>query len=491
MRFFDRSTIASLVFFGFLPVGCRTPSPTSHLRSDDTVAETPPADSAAVVAPAAASDFIGKCKLLAAHYPRSLDLTPGQTYLRFMKDKVKPMLDDVAVNGYDLTDDAGIDAAYNCSVQKVRGKVDKIGLDLMKSTAAGVAMRHVNLNNIAKAIQDSGSTISPFDAANFLGFASGGGVMIKYNDANYALNVHYDVSNMQSGRSYGVGPAKGANDASDREYLDEVQAYTRNAPDNLPAFYKTIFNSLLNSDASGYTQVNAEGQGVLSDFLAIYTAEEDRNLMQTGKIRPYWDAALLEVTLLAAFHAGQSSFGLYYFDLHNQKTAFATQTFKQTSCKLSTNTKPAALNDYWQYSRQWQHGSTASCTRSGINLTKTEFRLLGQKITQWMRINQPEVFNKVVGAMAINPAQITDKLNLYYELSKLLISPRGLEAFDNADAFANAWLDFIGQTTVHANDIGANFLPTTAVTPAMEMPAAAITPDPQDGQMPNTQQAGG
>ncbi len=488
-------------------VSCKTSDSGSQLRED---APTPPP----TIDPATTGnrELIENCKALANHYTKALELSPGVTYLRFMKDKVKPMIDDVATNGYDLTDGTGVELAYKCSVQKVKGKIDKVGLDLYKQLGDGIPTRRVTLNNVSQKIKSFSQTVDPFDAANFLGFASGGGVLIKYNETNYSLNVHYDVANLQSGRSYGVGPQKGANDASDREYLDELEHYTRASGDNIPAFYRTIFNSLITSDASGYPQVNDEGQGVLSDFLAIYTAEEARNLMQTGQIRPYWDAALLEVTLLAAFHAGQSQVGLYYFDLHTKKDSFTTKTFKQKSCALSSSTKKASLNDYWQFSRVWQSGSTSSCTRSGINLTKKEFRSLGQTITQWMRANQPDTFNALASAMEIKPTQINDSLNLYFELSKMLISQRGLDTFDNAAALSDAWVNFIGQSTTHANDITASLLGTaaTVATPAVvapetapeaaptaapaalpAVPAEAATPDPVQGHDAATQPAGG
>ena len=113
------------------------------------------------------------------------------------------------------------------------------------------------------------------------------------------------------------------------------------------------------------------------------------------------------------------------------------------SKKLATRLKDSAsLNDYWQFSHGWfpipEHETpaqkarrTKNCSRSGLNLTKAEFRRLGKEISQWMRAKQPEAFGRVVAAMALNASQVSNNLNLYQELSNHLISNRGLDPYAN------------------------------------------------------------
>ncbi|MEZ4814083.1 MAG: hypothetical protein R3A80_02610 [Bdellovibrionota bacterium] len=363
----------------------------------------------------------------------------GQTYLSFMEKTVKPALDELAVNGYQMKGPAAVEEAYNLSDRKVQRKVGQWGgLEHVKEIAAQLEGETVTLNNLPQKIRAIDRSVNAYDLSTFLGLASGGGVSIKFYDQNYALNVHYDVEEQRSGRSFGVSNERRANDASDKDYLKDLQKYTRGAPHNLEQFNKALLSSILNNDPSNYPEVHKLGQAVLTDFLAVFTAEQDRNLMD-GRVTPHWDAALLEVTLLANFHAGQEEIKLFYQNPETRETTFTNKTLKQAPCEVPTRTQTATLQDYWQFSRNIQ--SAENCRRSGINVTKREFRLLGKKITQYTKDNNPEIMNSLKSSMNLTRSPS----NMFEELSKYLINsraPRELRT-NKVEDITNAWVNFL------------------------------------------------
>lgn len=514
LRSFQNCSVPILLILTSI-VSCKTSSGVNAVQETVETAEASPAD----------GSQIAHCAKVAGRY-QSVELQPGSTYLSFMQKQVKPLIDKVssvkAGGGYNLADADGVQSAYECGVDKIKDMVNKIGLETMKKIATEVQPRQVDMRTASARIREytrsKNLKVNEFDVGNFLGYASGGGVKVSYDELNYSLNVHYgsgrEDRDEQTGRSYGVGPKKGANDASDADYLKELQSYTRRGPDELAKFYQVIFDILLNSDGSNYSQVNAEGQGVLSDFFAIYTAEQDRNLMRLGKtidhIVPYWDAALLEVTLLAAFHAAQPKFQLFYNRIKDNSFIYTSQTLKQTPCDYPTKGQDASMVDYWQFSRSWVEGwektqtflrdhpdlnkedrakklaqaeaaRQQNCRRSGINLTKPSFRMMGTKITQWIRTHEAEVFDRLVSVMKFDPANVT---NVYADLSFKLISDQGLVPLANATEARDAWVDFIKATMAHAKDIDESLK-------ASEAPPPREVHDADDGHDPQTQRADG
>jgi len=124
----------------------------------------------------------------------------------------------------------------------------------------------------------------------------------------------------------------------------------------------------LNNDPSTYREISDEGKIVAADFMAVYVAEQDRHLM-VHLATQHWDRSLLEVTLLSAFHAGQSNIQVMY---NGQLTAPPPALIP----------KKAGMLDYWQFS---SNTDKENCVRSGINLTNLQFRKLGQLITSYER----------------------------------------------------------------------------------------------------------
>ena len=371
----------------------------------------------------------------------------GQTYLNFMRNHIKPAMDVLATDGYEVCGAAAIETAYEKSDRKVQGKVDRDfgGLAKVKEIAAALEGQTVTLNDLPGKIAAVDRAADRYDLATFIGMACGGGVKIRYNDENYGLNVHYDTTEQRSGRSFGVGPTRGANDASDKNYLEDLQDYARTSKTDLPDFFTALFGALLNSDASAYAEIKPEGQTVLTDFLSVFTAEQARNLMD-NEVAPHWDAALLEVTLLSAFHAGQSEIKLFYYDPNTRETTFADTTYKQTPCQAPSREVQAHMRDYWQFSRNIT--DPANCKRSGINITKKEFRKLGTLITTYVYDNHREVYDNVIATVGGG----RDSDNLYQTLSSFLISESSPESLSAAKvrAATKAWVEFLKVTTKDA-----------------------------------------
>jgi hypothetical protein len=134
-----------------------------------------------------------------------------------------------------------------------------------------------------------------------------------------------------------------------------------------------------------------------------------------GHVTPHWDAALLEVTLLSLFHAGQDEFSLYYKNPETEEVVFTNQTLKQARCALPTVVQVASMVDYWQFSRQYDNPE--HCGRSGINITKSEFRLLGKKLTSYLKEFHPKVIAKISSGLGLK-----NSANVFQSLSKFLIN---------------------------------------------------------------------
>jgi len=385
-------------------------------------------------------------------YAHTLNLNDfkGQTHLAFMHDAVRPAMVELATDGYEVCSPADVQTAYDASNKKVQGKITKNfgGIANVKKIVKAMQGTTVTLATLPQEIRKVDAKASIYDMANFIGLACGGGVRINYDENNYGLNVHYDVTEERSGRSYGVGPTRGANDASDKEYLTDLQAYVTANQENLGEFYKTMFQSLLNSDASNIGKIEEEGQTLITDFLSVFTAEQARNLMD-DEVTPHWDAALMEVTLLAAFHAGQDEIKLYYNDPQTQKTSFTNKTRKQTPCEVPEKMQAATLADYWQFSRNIT--DPKNCKRSGINITKREFRQLGEDLTTYMTENHPEVVAQLRTATGMRATET----NVLKGLSYVLVSDKAPRSYTatKVRAITSAWTEFLGTITEESASI--------------------------------------
>ena len=184
-----------------------------------------------------------------------LTLTPGQTYLGFMKKKVKPALDsfqEVIQN----------DSAYKSG-----------------------NYRQLQAHLIEK----------------------GAGVAIRIDSHNYIFNIGYldgsdEKNDVKSGRSYGVGPTSRESDPSDVAYLNELEKYLSSEPQAAGEFVHALMLVLTNCDTSDWKKLSQDGQIVATDFLAIYTAESDRHLMVHLSPGSHpWEIDLAAATFVSIF----------------------------------------------------------------------------------------------------------------------------------------------------------------------------------------------
>ncbi len=146
-----------------------------------------------------------------------------------------------------------------------------------------------------------------------------------------------------TGKSFGQGPTRASNDVSDPEYLGELGKFITTSDNRVVAeFYRTLMQILTHCDASNYARLTPLAQTLATDFTAVYTAEQDRDLMED--LRKFeFDVALAEVTFLSAFSAGGSKVRIHFMgellegsipDIHPQTK------------EVLTTTHPATLEDW-------------------------------------------------------------------------------------------------------------------------------------------------
>ncbi len=352
-------------------------------------------------------------------YPTLLNISDykGTTFFSLMESQVKPALDDFATNGFVVADGKTVIAA----LKKVDAKVAKRAItaagsaEALKQLADDLSKNEaVTFYDLPAAIAEAGAGAGRYDLSTFLALVSGGGVAVQINPDNTAYNVNYGTGETEkdemTGRSFGEAPNRMALDASDKHYLEILESYVRSGDENLSDFYRSLLEILINNDTKSYANISEEGQVVATDFLAVYIAEQDRHLMADLKSHP-WDEALLEVTLLSALHAGQKNVMVMF---NGELTA---TTLKQApGCTETERTeKEASMVDYWQFSSSTD---PASCNRSGINVTRRDFRSLGAAITAYQRENHPELVENVERHFT----NTKTKDNLFAQLSEFLIN---------------------------------------------------------------------
>jgi hypothetical protein len=147
-----------------------------------------------------------------------------------------------------------------------------------------------------------GATMS---ASDLILLTSGSGTVVMLNADDYFYNVAYQTPTTSSGRSYAVTSTRNLLDATDNYYLKELAAYlTSGSNQQVSDFYTALVKLLTASDASGVSTLNASGQVVLTDFMAVYTAELMRHNMAHLDVNTKpWETDLGEVTLLSAYIA--------------------------------------------------------------------------------------------------------------------------------------------------------------------------------------------
>jgi len=171
---------------------------------------------------------------------------------------------------------------------------------------------------------------------------AGKGLAVLLVAGNWNYHVNYPKGD-QGGRSYGV-TAEQTGDWSDKTYLNNLDRVVRGSDSELTLFYRTLVEVIGKSDATRLSSMTKLSQLVADNFVAIYSAEQYRALVGGSP----WDDALLQVTLIAAFHGGQKTLIKYY------EGRFTADSFRQAPGVYRGNVKGtpkrAEVNDYWQFS---------------------------------------------------------------------------------------------------------------------------------------------
>jgi hypothetical protein len=140
-------------------------------------------------------------------------------------------------------------------------------------------------------------------ASNVILLTSGSGTVVEINSDSYFYNVAYQSPVTSSGRSYAVSATRKLLDATDFYYLTELDNFlTSSTEQQISDFYKALFKLLTACDASGVSGLTPGGQTLLTDFLAVYTAELMRHNMVNNDVNTNpWDIDIGEVTLVSAY----------------------------------------------------------------------------------------------------------------------------------------------------------------------------------------------
>lgn len=376
----------------------------------------------------------------------TLDLTSGnekgQSFLEFIRTSVKPHLDNYATEGYEIVDGDRLVEVLDLVDSKVRRQA------LGSVKGSGTSEKIKNLKRIGDELEGKIGTVytthdllagtgyvkDRFKLSTYVGLASCAGSHLKLADDNYAYNVHYGTGDRdkddRTGRSFGASRKFNATDSSYTHYLKQLEIFITETPDNTQDFNTTVMETLTNTEPRRYDSVNDQGDAVLTDLFAIWIAEQTRNIMD-GTVRPHWDAALLQTTLLSAsFHAGQNKITMFYRDPLTDELYFTDATYELAwprknhqaeTCEVdleSRRVKDASLTDYiGVHYRTYKH-----CGRSGVNMSRKEWRKLGKEITAYLERSDDgrkllENVRKYLGSTRLEG-------DIFREIAKFLINDK-------------------------------------------------------------------
>jgi hypothetical protein len=399
----------------------------------------------------------------------------GQTFLNLIRETIKPELDSYAVEGYPMANgdrlvqvlDLVDSKVRRQALRSVKGDSDE-KIENLRAIGDELASQMASLYSAPNKLAAFDNVQDRYKLSTYVGLASCAGSHIKLADDNYAYNVHYGTGEVdkddRTGRSFGASRIFHATDSSYSHYLKQLEKFIRTTPDNTREFVTTVMETLTNTEPRTYNDVTDHGDSVLTDFFAIWIAEQTRNLMD-GEVKPHWDAALLQTTLLAAsFHAGQKKIKMFYADPLTEEQYFTDTTFelawprkdyKNEKCIVdlkSRRLKDANLTDYiGVHYRTFRH-----CGRSGVNMSRKEWRRLDGEITDFLK--QDDKGQRLLANVRkyIEP-QVTEstRSGIYRDLAKFLISdktPSQLKSWYYLSRNVASLLEFVRE---HADEITA------------------------------------
>jgi hypothetical protein len=241
---------------------------------------------------------------------------------------------------------------------------------------------------------------------------AGNGVSVKLSPNNFNIHVNFPDS-QQGGRSYGWTSGQ-VGDWSDAMYLDHLQSAIGGLSSaDFSTFYQLLVQMLgacntVDRSANIEKLPNA-AQRVATNFLAIYTAEEYR-AMVNPKLN--WDDALFQVTMLEAFHSGQKDLTKFFEGTFQDKsTEQGTGTF---SCSgqgtTAAKAKSADMSDYWQFSK--------TSKDSGINETRCDFEKMGTMITTYESTVAHNASLSKIQAVVGSNSNVIEAISQYFTTGK-------------------------------------------------------------------------
>ncbi len=325
----------------------------------------------------------------------SLDLSAfeGQTFLQTMEEEetgIKAHFDSDYLFEYEVAEWTTIQKALSHFDTKVRNKVLKAfekreaGLQKLIVALEGTTFSPSNIVPLvgkedawktgkSKNVRDA----NIFEVSQFIAMASGASTLVKINSKNYYYNYGYKSGahkdDVKSGRSFGAGPNHAANDASDIMYLNELEEHL-NETKAPKAFYQTFLEVLTQTKTSGFNsrKLSALGQTVLTDLLAIYTAESNRHIMVNLNPKKHpWENDLAEVTLLSAYCAASGK-------------VLREDSFRDGN-----------LVEWWAKSSYVNPKTGKKSNRSGIGITRVDRRKLQRAVAGCQRQSAPELVEAV------------------------------------------------------------------------------------------------
>jgi hypothetical protein len=215
-------------------------------------------------------------------------------------------------------------------------------------------------------------------------------------------------SDIRSGRSFGVSDERRALDPSTNQYLKEMNNVAKSA--DLGDYYRAIFRLLFAADPSGIIALKGQTQTAAMDFLTIYTAELDRNIMLdlNNDFNP-WQVDLAEVTMLAAYVANAGMLS------------------------INGNFVQGSTSSYYLYNKELNEG--------GVGFTREDRLKLSAAISQYMWIQRREVTKNLAHAIGAHPEQQGDVI---HQLGSLLNDPAKMhDVLQHADEITEAATRFL------------------------------------------------
>lgn len=322
---------------------------------------------------------------------------------------------------------------------------------------AGQPFFQVMKNIIYPMINSEAANATPWYNGHIEAIESGEGVEVILGDDVTTYHVKYlaDTEDKveRSGRSFGAVGATNLKtyiaDASYKHYLRSLEYALKGDDEKAEAFFRAIVRFMTHSDPTGIAALEERSKKVASDFVAIYIAEQYRRLTATkgeslGR-RHRWDDALVQVTLLAAFHSGQEQMEMYY------EGEFTSEVYHQSAClyradkesedRLKADKRQSRLYDYWQFTVR------SECPgRSGVNLTRRDFQKLGKALTKKLQGHD-------FGTMMIYKPE-----NKYYKSNFFSAATHELlkgDFEDNADEFSEVIVETLMTIRLYANEMSA------------------------------------